>query len=378
MEPGNTEEPRPLKERFDEWFKASPRNADVAFVFGLLALGAGYQGSQFLQWAWDAFHDSNVEVAQRLDLIVKLIVGGAGFLVFYATLRRARAAENTAKAGIQTARAATQQAYVAERNLVAERFAKDLELLDEKKSIHSRVGALYDLGQIMVTHGEDYHNTIVDLVASYLREESKQAAQEKDPQSKLPIDTPSETLTDQMRTAFPVPLLRADVATALNVLCRRPKVDGEPRLLLPGAILPWANFRKARLSRVDLRQADLTHADLVGADLTRAFLGYMNLTKALLWGTNFSGAFLDFVDFSGARLQLANLSRTRLWGADFSKANLTDSNLSNAELFQANLTDTKGLTKEQLSQAIGDKRTKVAPELRPDNWPPYEAPKHDS
>lgn len=90
-------------------------------------------------------------------------------------------------------------------------------------------------------------------------------------------------------------------------------------------IKPFANLRRADLSRVYLYLADLTGTDLCGANLRKANLYGANLRKADLIGAN----------LIGANLYLADLSRSNLYGANLYGADLTGADLSRADLRRA-------------------------------------------
>jgi len=140
-----------------------------------------------------------------------------------------------------------------------------------------------------------------------------------------------------------------DIATVLKMLCRRPKISGEPplqlariripRAALDGIVLRGANLSEAELPHATLRQADLTGAnlsgiDLAGADLTRAKLRDTRLTDARLIGTT-------------------------LIDADLRGADLTGAILNDADLRGADLRGVIGLEAEQLARARTDHRTRL-------------------
>jgi len=77
---------------------------------------------------------------------------------------------------------------------------------------------------------------------------------------------------------------------------------------------------------------------------------------------------LEEADLRGAKLSGMKLADADLSGADLRGADMTDANLENANLSGADLRGTKGLKKERLKQAIGDKKTKLVKELRPEVW----------
>ena len=123
-----------------------------------------------------------------------------------------------------------------------------------------------------------------------------------------------------------------------------------------------ADLRIAKLSDADLRGADLCGADLSSADLLGAKLSYAKLRDAYLRGTKLIGADLRGAKLIGADLSCAKLNGANLINTDLSlaKLSLADMNgaklsyakLNGADLFGANLSGAKGLTKQQLEQAV--------------------------
>jgi len=71
------------------------------------------------------------------------------------------------------------------------------------------------------------------------------------------------------------------------------------------------------------------------------------------------GAFLHGVDLSGAKLRGANFAGTDFTGADLRGADLREANLEGTILKGADLREAKGLTWEQLSQAVIDETTRL-------------------
>ena len=101
--------------------------------------------------------------------------------------------------------------------------------------------------------------------------------------------------------------------------------------------------------RLDLRDAKLKSAQLVDADLNHVNLPNADLTGAVL---------LDLKP-KGANLRGANLENAILVGAHLKDVRLPDVNLEGAMLTSANLTRTfmatcKGLTQEQLDEAVAE------------------------
>jgi uncharacterized protein YjbI with pentapeptide repeats len=67
---------------------------------------------------------------------------------------------------------------------------------------------------------------------------------------------------------------------------------------------------------------------------------------------------------SGVTLRNANLSKADLTNSILEGADLRDADLEDADLTDADLRSAKGLSKDQLETACGNKGTKLPPKLR--------------
>jgi uncharacterized protein YjbI with pentapeptide repeats len=103
----------------------------------------------------------------------------------------------------------------------------------------------------------------------------------------------------------------------------------------------------AYLKRTDLGYADLSGADLAKADVSESYLFHAVLFKAVLRSADFEEANLVSADLREVDLSDADLSDANLW-----HANLSGADLAKADLWHANLTDARGVTYEQLAQAL--------------------------
>jgi uncharacterized protein YjbI with pentapeptide repeats len=136
---------------------------------------------------------------------------------------------------------------------------------------------------------------------------------------------------------------------------------------LSGTYLNDADLSGADLSEADLKEANLGWAILSGPARSRIFLGPSNMSganlrgaklrRANLRGANLRDANLSGADLSGANPSGANLSGANLSDIDLSTVNLSNANLSNAKLSRADLRGAdlrgaKGVTDEQLGEAI--------------------------
>ena len=118
---------------------------------------------------------------------------------------------------------------------------------------------------------------------------------------------------------------------------------------LTGAILHGANLSRAYMREAKIQDADLVDTNLSEVDLYMATIHRTSLRNALLRKANLKKADLNSSNLSGADLRDADLK-----DADLSGATLEGTNLSGADLRGA-----RGLTKEQVKQAIVDKATRI-------------------
>jgi uncharacterized protein YjbI with pentapeptide repeats len=126
---------------------------------------------------------------------------------------------------------------------------------------------------------------------------------------------------------------------------------------LPETHLVGVNLYKAKmrysvldgsnLNNSTLTQAVVTFASLSNATFSNAFMDDIHLTNS-----NLSDADLANADLSEADLSEANLSRADLSEARLSGAYLSGAYLSRADLSDAYLKGARGVTKEQLDQAL--------------------------
>lgn len=126
---------------------------------------------------------------------------------------------------------------------------------------------------------------------------------------------------------------------------------------LRGAWMAGANLRGALMEGADLRGARMEGADLRGARMEGA-----DLYRARMEGVELSEARMEGADLSEARMEGAKLSEARMEGAGLSGARLESADLSGAiirtsPLGSADFTNARGLTQNQLSNAIGNAET---------------------
>jgi hypothetical protein len=236
-------------------------------------------GRVMLQLDKDYF---DVENESRKTL-AQIVLGVFGLVAVYLTWVRTRAQD------IQ-ARVAQAQGRLAEQGHFTDRFTKAIEQLgavhdDGRPKIEVRLGAIYALERLARDSEKD-HQTIVEILCAYVRENAK--------------------MTGMPQLAQDPPPLRMDVQAALTVIGRRErgeqreKGSGDKRLL---------DFRDTDLRRANLDSAHLEGANFVRANLEGAFLGDAHLEGAIL-----SRANLDRANLGGTRLERASLVQCSLVG----------------------------------------------------------------
>ncbi|MEZ0140267.1 pentapeptide repeat-containing protein [Microbacterium sp. NRRL B-14842] len=188
-----------------------------------------------------------------------------------------------------------------------------------------RLGGIYALERIAFDSMRD-HQTILDVLAAYIRGNSPR--QEGEP-------TP----------------LSEDVNAAVSVIGRLTRLRrGERSIDLARTQLHETDLRgailvAADLSGADLRGATLVGANLYGADLQRASLINANLRLADLSASRLEGADLSSADLSnaslrGARMPMVVARQVSLSNDDLRKTDLSRSNLKGANLTGAGLSET--------------------------------------
>jgi uncharacterized protein YjbI with pentapeptide repeats len=220
---------------------------------------------------------------------------------------------NTNQANREQATLARQQASLAERGQITDRFIRAVEQIGTE-TVDTRVGGVYALERIMRDSRAD-ESTVVEVLAAFVRSHPE------------PPDT-TVAGADALHPAI-------DVQAALTVLGRRPfpTADGSGRIDLAGA-----HIAGARLDKAMLRQADLSGADLRGADLRDANLIEANLHGARLDGATLVAANLNEVDLARATLRQADLSFVNDCYQGTCAASLSSADLTGAQLYSAELT----------------------------------------
>ena len=199
---------------------------------------------------------------------------------------------------------AERQAETVHRGLLNERYQKGAEMLGSKV-LAVRLGGIYALARLAREHPGDYHVQIMNLLCAFVRNP--------------PVVEDQDTNK-----------VREDVQAVMPAICVRSELQIE---------IEEKEF---------YFNLDLSGADLHGVSLLRvASLGNSNLQPRPGICANLKGAFLSCSNLSGAHLVFANLKDAQFFGANLKGVFLSRSNLSGADL-----RDCKGLTQDQIDQAV--------------------------
>ncbi|AFZ61440.1 pentapeptide repeat-containing protein [Anabaena cylindrica FACHB-243] len=295
---------------------------------------------------------------------VATIFGGIAIIInaIFAA-RRADAMEESAKAALENAQ-------IAEDKQITERFSKAIEQLASEK-IEVRLGGIYTLERIAKDSEKD-HRTVMEVLTAFIRENAPEKIQNKAQKNNPLID---EWLNiKKVKELNKLPKLCLDIQECLTVIARHKHTNLEDkRLNLSNINISQANLNRAKLteailSEAILSEAILSEAILIGADLTNATLYKTNLTQAKLIEANLykadlTRAYLEKADLTRAYLEETNLTNATLTNAtlfetDLNGANLSNTNLYKAQLIEATLSEAiltgANLTKAILTNAMLD------------------------
>lgn len=234
---------------------------------------------------------------------------------------------------------------------VSDRFAKAVELLGNT-DVSVRLGGLYALEQISHDNPEDYHSIILETLAAFIREKSKQ--QKEEALKNTQITSPAKNVQNPPIDVNNLPP-PTDVLAAYAIIRRRDSRKDEDFFIFN---FGGANLNGAKFYGEKLMGADFNHANLNRADFNSTILHRTNFNNA-----NLNYANLKYAKLGGANMEYAELGGANLKEAEFYFASLLGANLRYAVLDGADLGMCAGLNFGQISKAIIDAETKLPPEL---------------
>ncbi|MFE3109718.1 pentapeptide repeat-containing protein [Kitasatospora indigofera] len=202
---------------------------------------------------------------------------------------------------------------------VTDRYVKAVGLLTDEDSATGRLAGVYALQRIMRDSEKD-HDTIVQLLAGFVRERS-----------------PWPRNTGTFRKKIP-----SDIQAALTVLATRPDRPEADRIDLSHTDLSGAELAIARLDKATFVGSCLDRASLTGAHLHGANFWQASMQRVVADGADLAQAQLLEVDLNTADLTCANLSGASLRQADLRSSYLRSADLTGADLTEARLIDQDG------------------------------------
>ena len=152
--------------------------------------------------------------------------------------------------------------------------------------------------------------------------------------------------------------LPIDVQTALTTLIKRPRRFESPWITLGPSDLPGAALLHGWVDGLHFEGSNLQGADFVDSRCVKGIvLSGCDLRAANLSGARLPASHISDANLVGALIRWTDLRNCLLDGADMRSTALRGSNLKGASLFETDLrgvdlTEVKGLTHEQLSEAI--------------------------
>ncbi|MFB6561973.1 pentapeptide repeat-containing protein [Streptomyces sp. NPDC056400] len=228
-------------------------------------------------------------------------VAGLGLFYTHGTLRHTRERDR-------------EQADLTREGQVTDRYIEAIKLLAEKDSMR-RLGGIYALERIMKDSEKD-HSTVVEVLASFVRDHSPVRTPPKNPKGPVAADT-----YGNMRP-------NGAIQAALTVLGRRPIRHEKYRIDLRNV-----DLRGADLAGAYLVGADFTGSDLRGADFSASHMHGVNLRETRLDGAHFIESLMDGCFLDECQGLDVNFNCAILRGASFGESNLSMVNLSGADLW---------------------------------------------
>ena len=258
-------------------------------------------------WFWDSWSGKEESVGSAIRNLVLVLAAIAALPL-----------------AIWRSKVAERQADTAQRGQLDERYQKGAEMLGSGV-LSVRLGAIDALSDLAFEHPEDYHMKVMSLLCAFARHPGRN--KEGNDSVRVLEDIQGVMIAIHARSATQI-----EIEKQGDYILNLPQTNLN-YLFLRGANLARANLIEADLHRANLGEADLNHAHLDGANLGGADLGRANLRRVMALGVRLNQVNLDGADLDGADLA----------GAD-PQANLTGTNLKNC----------KGLTQEQIDEAVAD------------------------
>ena len=302
-----------------------PKSGSFWFAFSAaLLLLAGILLSVVF-WGW--LHPTAPTTVSNSETLrnVGLLIGGA--LAFVFALWRGWVADRQAVA-------AQRQADTAQQSLLNERYERGAEMLGSEV-LSVRLAGIYALRRLAEEQPEQYHISIMQLFCAFVVQASKEGDTSAD-QSRLTDIAHHSVVYSGPDSTIP---LRMDIQATMDAIRVRSDVG--------------IAIERQHWFRMGLSSANLRGIRLLGADLSQAVLTDADLSYAELEAANLTSAWLDGANLSGAGLIHTNLSR----------AELVRPKRQDGLPEKADRNPAKGLTQEQLDEALSEPEPVFLPGL---------------
>ena len=227
---------------------------------------------------------------------------------------------------------------------VTDAFAKSVELLGNK-SAAARQGGIYALDKIVQDNPEKYHITVIKIMASYIRKESKEDY---------------DKFRSNVRSNFYI--MSADIEAAIDVIRQRnfhqkQEVEDKEKLNL-----------KRYTFFLDISNTHLTYADFSGTDLSKTNFSDSYLSGCIFYNTDlldssFRSSIINRALFTKSILKKCEFKNANLRECDFEECDFEGCELDGATFKNCNLSKAKNLTQEQISKAKIDEDTMLPPDI---------------
>jgi hypothetical protein len=251
-----------------------------------------------------------------------------------------------------------------------DRFTRAIDQLgrlepDGSPSIEIRMGGIYALAQL-ADQREDYRTIVVDVLAAYLRENSRRKA--------------PAALTERLKNG--IPNLKG-VASRLEITSELHKLHEsdisfyeflQEELRPAGSDFQAITRLLASLVRKADQPLDLADMYLRGTEMKEACLKGAVLARSHLGGAIFDGADLEKAELLETNWHGASLKRTILRNAKFRNATLIaasfdGADVTGADFSGADLRRATGLTPQQLAQIKAEGKCDAATRFPEDSLP---------
>ena len=253
----------------------------------------------------------------------------------------------------------------------------DREVVRTVPNMEVRLGSIYTLERIARESLQD-HISIMEMLCSYIRENSPNYLDIPDKISELMSATPLDDLTfeenDEIYRWFAtVPGPRIDIIGALTVIGRRTarqiEFEAGKRLDLRGAWLVNTHFSSLNLKGVNLDGAHLENVTFFKMNLDDVLFKKAHIARTKFFETQLMGAMFSGVHIKQSQFFNSDISFAQFEDTDFSASTFLQTMMFQAQFIKCGLSNVPFLLQTQINMANGDLDTTLPSEIeRPDHW----------